>query len=839
MIARGVTLAALLAGTAAAGGQAQVGRRAEGSPAPSSQAADPPAATSPVEITGPDGDPLPPEIRRRLEQELRDHPLPTPAAPSSGATSTLPAPSGASGEVVVTGQRPRGSVVGNIPPQRTFNPLDLRAFGTNDVGELLQALAPQVSSIQGRDDGGPVVLLNGKRVSSFAEIQKIPTEAIERLEVFPEELALKYGYRADQKVVNVVAFERFSSRIGRVSYVAATEGGRDTPGINANYLRIRGDTRVNIDAEYAKSGILLESERGIRQIGGDWAAGRFRSLLPASERVALNGTVSGSIVDDVSSTLNVRLETSDGDSLLGLGGAGPLRRSLDTRTTHVGTTHGGALGTWSWTFTGNYDRATTDTDTDRNDGVIDRARAINAVGNADLLASGTPAELPAGPVSTTVRAGFEVRDFTGRSSTGGVERRAALDRDRGSLQVSVDLPLASRRRDRGGSLGSLSLNVNGTVQRLSDAGTLRTIGYGAVWSPMPPISIVASVTHEEGAPTVEQLGAPPVVTPNARVFDFARREVVDVTRIFGGNRRLRADDRHVVKLGVTVKPLPTTDLTFSIDYVATSIDNPIAAFPIATAQIEAALPDRFARDAAGSLTRIDSSPLNFARSDQRQMRWGVNFTRPLGPVPPGMRNAAPRVVSSEADLQRALGPNARVMMAPPGSAVARKFENAASRLTLSLYHLWRLRDEILIRPGVPVLDLLDGSAVDARGGRPRHVIEFQASAYKRGMGARVTANWQAGTRVDGVTGAAGTAGSLDFADYAIANVDLFANLADRLGGAAAPSWAKGTRVSLSVVNVFNNRPRIRDDDGATPLAFQPAYLDPLGRIVNLSIRKVF
>jgi hypothetical protein len=117
-------------------------------------------------------------------------------------------------------------VIGDIPPERSFNPIDIRAYGADDIGGLLEALGPQVAS--GRGDSGPVVLLNGKRVSSFREISRIPTEAIERTEVFPEELALKYGYRADQKVVNIITFKRFSSRIGQLTYALPTDGGRDT-----------------------------------------------------------------------------------------------------------------------------------------------------------------------------------------------------------------------------------------------------------------------------------------------------------------------------------------------------------------------------------------------------------------------------------------------------------------------------------------------------------------------------------------------------------------------------------------------------------------------------------
>ncbi len=57
----------------------------------------------------------------------------------------------------------------------------------------------------------PVLLLNGQRISGFRELRDIPTEAIQRVDILPEEVALKYGYRADQKVVNIVLRPRFRS----------------------------------------------------------------------------------------------------------------------------------------------------------------------------------------------------------------------------------------------------------------------------------------------------------------------------------------------------------------------------------------------------------------------------------------------------------------------------------------------------------------------------------------------------------------------------------------------------------------------------------------------------
>ena len=60
----------------------------------------------------------------------------------------------------------------------------------SSVSELLGALAPQV---QGNNNGPPVVLLNGQRNSRFSEIRDLPTEAISRVDILPEEVALKYA----------------------------------------------------------------------------------------------------------------------------------------------------------------------------------------------------------------------------------------------------------------------------------------------------------------------------------------------------------------------------------------------------------------------------------------------------------------------------------------------------------------------------------------------------------------------------------------------------------------------------------------------------------------------
>jgi outer membrane receptor protein involved in Fe transport len=57
-------------------------------------------------------------------------------------------------------------------------------------------------------------------------------------------------------------------------------------------------------------------------------------------------------------------------------------------------------------------------------------------------------------------------------------------------------------------------------------------------------------------------------------------------------------------------------------------------------------------------------------------------------------------------------------------------------------------------------------------------------------------------------------------------------------GLITKGWARGLRVSVGVNNLFDSRQHVRAADGTTPLRYQPAYLDPLGRTVSITIRKL-
>src|SRR5690606_886889 len=84
-----------------------------------------------------------------------------------------------------------------------------------------------------------------------------------------------------------------------------------------------------------------------------------------------------------------------------------------------------------------------------------------------------------------------------------------------------------------------------------------------------------------------------------------------------------------------------------------------------------------------------------------------------------------------------------------GGGRGMRMQPGQGTFNLSVYHTWRIQDEITIGDGLPVLDLLEGSSVGGQGGRPRHEIQAQAGVFRNGMGMFLNTRWQASTRIDG------------------------------------------------------------------------------------------
>lgn len=828
--------------------------------------------------------------------------------------------------IVVTAPHQRGSVIGNVPPELQFGIEDIRALGAGDIGEAIDLLAPMAGVPAGEQ---PIVLLNGRRISSTDEIRRYPREALERVDILPPEVALSYGYPVGHRVMNFVVRERFYGGSGDLALGFATAGGRSQQEAKLSLLRIAGETRVALDASYRRDSLLLESERDIVQPEGppfddignvaaatpgdeidpalsalagrpvsvaglpspldgapslaDFAgtaglprvtdSGRYRSLLPATDRLSVQAQINLPLSANVSAGVIARFNASDSRSLIGpapariglpasnpfspfgrdvflyrfLGELGPRSRLSSSRSAHLAVKLNGTLGTWRWNYDGTLDRnrSTTQTDAiadisavqeriDAGDPSLnpfapfdatvlarpdpDSSRSAATLLASRIFANGPLITLPAGPARLTVSANHRMRDVETETIRSGIAQVRETKRQQSRAQASINLPVASRRRDILAPIGDLSANFDIAVDRQSGSGALLTLRYGFNWSPVEGVMLGGLISTSEESLSEGQISDPIVETPNVRVFDFATGESVEVVRIEGGNPSLLAPRGRDMNFRVVISLLRQPSLTFNAFYRSERIRNLVGSFPNPAPEIEAAFPERFVRDAQGRLLRIDARPINFRSSKRANLGWGLSLSTPLGDSS-GARRPANLIVAAP---RRSPGGLVLAGSAPPGAA----------RLNVSLRHSYQLRNQIVIRDGVPALDLLSGDSAGGTG-QPRHTVNLLAMMIRKGWNFRLTGLWRSATSVRG------GASELRFSDIATLNLSVGVDLGEQPKLVERYPWLEGVSVTLEADNLFDSRQRVRDAQGKTPLSFQPAYRDPLGRFVQLRLRKAF
>lgn len=837
---------------------------------------------------------------------------------SATAEAQAPAPAAMPGgimgddaeTIVVTGARPRGSVIGDATPEDVLDPGDVRALGVGSVQELLEEIAPQTSGTRG---GSPLVLLEGRRVSSFREIARIPSEAIARVDIMPEETALRYGYPPSQKVVNIVLRERFHALTTEINDRFATDGGGNEAELELDMLAINRGQRLSVGLDIERQAKLLESDR---DIPSDQAA--LRTLIPSRRQIELNTTWARPLADWIDASVNGEITTNDTEALTGspvpsvavaasspyagiigadrftpaLPGAEALTRAGSERTGKIGTTINASGKVWSGTLTATYDRSDSRTLTDRGFDLSayeaalaagdpaadpslplapafligrpgDSAESSSDVGAADLTVNGSPFSLPAGEVSLTGRVGGSITRFSSDSIRQGVPQAADLARDIALGAISLDIPLVDSPSP---FIGEIAVSGSFEAQSLSDFGTLTSHVLSARWEPSDVLSLNVSYEGRDGAPTLQQLGNPQFTTPNVRLFDYSSGNTVLVDQVSGGNPNLRPQDQQDWRIGLNLKPFGETDLRFTIDYNHSRIDDAIIALPGATAAVQAAFPGRFTRDPiTNQLTGYDARPVNIASRESSELRWGFTFTQRLK-TPQSRIDAFRREMERAGGIPDALrrrtfgggsfgGPGGP---GGPGRSAAADVAHGAppggggrgpggfgrgpgggggGRVFVSLFHSWHLTDRATLSDGQPSINLLDGGTLGRASGQPRHEVEMRAGVFQNGFGLRLSGDWQSATRVFSDQGA--TTSSLHFSDLATFSVRAFADLGRQPSLLFKHPWLRGVRVSLDVDNIFDTRQRVTDQTGATPLAFSPGYLDPIGRTVRIELRKQF
>lgn len=162
-------------------------------------------------------------------------------------------------DIVVVGRR--GSAVTDIAPLAELDADAIAALGAQSLDEVNRAIQGQTRAADG---SAPILLLNAQRVSGYQEIQPLPPEAIEKIEILPEPAALRYGFPPSRRVVNYITKRRFTQVEARTALGSTLPTGRGTINARAGYTRLRDDARLTANLDFARSDPLYWSDRRLQ-----------------------------------------------------------------------------------------------------------------------------------------------------------------------------------------------------------------------------------------------------------------------------------------------------------------------------------------------------------------------------------------------------------------------------------------------------------------------------------------------------------------------------------------------------------------------------------------------
>ncbi|MEM9840271.1 MAG: hypothetical protein AAF830_14095 [Pseudomonadota bacterium] len=706
-------------------------------------------------------------------------------------------------EIIVKGRVLSGRTLADVEPELVLDEDDIAAYGVSSIADLLAILTASTSTGRGREEEEPpVVLVNGRRVSGFREIGRYPTEAIARVEIFPEEVALSYGFSASQRVVNFVLKDNTRIRAVEALVGAPSRGGSTFTSASVQQLTVNGNQRRSLDAQGRRDPEILESERNLGSSDGD-----LRTLTPDRDTWSAGFSLGRGLKNEGVATLSGSYEDTDERALLGQSDDGGSFFVQDSRSKDfvVGASAASRLAPRTWTLTAEASRRermiSTRTISTEAGGSQPEQRDESTTTNLtfDGVINDRSITLGGGKLALTGQAGGRWEQLEQRD---GERERLSSQRSTGTLRGNISVPISWWRAIP----GQLSLNANGQADFLSDVGTIGSVGGGLNWKIGSRTQLLASYTAEEGAPTLAQLTAPEVVTPGVRIFDAAQANDTIATVIDGGNAALTPDVRQVLKFGVQIKPWLERDNQFNVEYTQSSVDGETRTFAFLTDEFEQAFPDRVQRSVDGELISFDRRSVQVDLSERQQLRSSLTLKWEIP---------------------------ARVVKGGLSAAAAKRRGGRPGAAQALIVHRWTLEDQAEA-PGGVVFDFLNGSAASNFGGTPEHRVDAILYRWNEGIGFFGYVRWQAATFTDGPLG------RVEYDDLVGADARLtyeFNYASDRV--IERLPFLKETRLTMAVDNVFDLRQTVRDQNSETPVALRPDLLDPLGRTFRVELRKRF
>lgn len=779
------------------------------------QAAEPLVEEDQIVFYGPDGEPLPAEIQAELRAQI--------ALQKEANGESDDSRGDGYNSIVISGIRKRGAVRGNALPEIVFNYGDLQAYGASNVGELLDRLAPRSTGSIG--SGSTAILINGKRAINLADLSSYPADAIERVEVLPEATAVAYGFPGNQKLINVITFERYRSIALESELDLATRGGGTSFDVGSQLFRIDDELRINLPIQYRRREALTYADRGYRTFGG-------REIFPASESIAITPSIAGVAgAIGYGGSLSYRSDISNQEVGL-IDALSQLLRSSN-ETLSAGLKINRDLGRLSSSLFGNLSEQNSRLDLGAGSSVGEEQRSefILSSINSEAILSGAVASLGGEQIFGTGSIFLEREDASvSRQST-----QTEFGRTVFRALVSADVPLAGVAGQCDGPIGCLTSQIS--LRPEFTTGTDTFIGYrfGLNWIPSPSLNLNFSVTRNRLLPTLEEITGHGLDVPGAFIFDALTDRIGPVELLLESNPGLQPSRVDQAQAQFVFRPIRNIDLVFSGTLVHSETRDPILTLASGSTLFQQSFPDRYQRNLAGELVSVDASPINGVKSDRNVLQLTASFSRALGQAAGREKETIVRSIPEDGDIASALPPGAVIIMAEEGTALADFVDAGQSRISISAKYRRIFSDNVELIDGV-FADLRETGPINGTFGQPTDLIDFQFGIFSSGLGGTIDMSYLS-SRAAGISSSEESGGIERNAIDDTFQVDLsvFVNLEEVW---SAP-LARGARVRVSATNIFDQVEGLNLDDASRMAGLFPNFADPTGRVVSISVRKTF
>jgi hypothetical protein len=660
-------------------------------------------------------------------------------------------------------------------PLIEFDRADIQALSASSFSEIVSAFGPQFRS--SRAAGSPIFLIDGRIVEDFAEVSDMPPEAISSITVYPEELASRFGYSSNKKVVNIVLRTNYKTTDFLAQANLPLGGvGRSSYSAKAGYWDLKKSEKTSFVLNYQRKHALLYDEADKDKIDVPWRE-------PSMVRLASNAAITGNWDD-----IYVKI-FGTGSWQLERWRLGAELRSNSLRRTVVQNEvkFGASIGNERWWTSGTINLGGSKTSTWEADKVLvsndgyslaDRSLGLTLEGGA----KGPISELTAGEIYGSV--GFvysaqrqNVRDIVLDHHT------ASHRRSEAHLTGSIDVPLVEEH--------AIAMSVDGKIGRSGEAALTGRYSISLSGNPLQGLIVRSNFSRETSAPLFDYLAQMVIVHPNTKFYDFTLNQTVLVDRISGGNKNLQPQSVRTIALHADYTPIDNSDISLSVDYTNLHFRNRISEHLGISPRLEADLPSRFERDSSGVIYRIDSRRINVFRENSGKLRWGANISAKVGlPFSSNRSNT-----SVNEAINNSTDSTSQIDLPETFSRQVR------GKIQLALYHTWTIHSSALLNAGSSRINLIHEQNVTDQGYGSRHRFEFQAGYFDPRFGIRFSGNWVSphSIEIQNPSLAAGRK-AINFRKGIALDVRAYINLQALTKGARLP-WLKG-RLIVEIDNVF-------------------------------------